>query len=291
MSPHDPKVIYTGGQVLLRSTDRGDHWTEISPDLSTNPADKILPSSEGGVPGGIPWFAISSISESPITRGVIWAGTSDGKVHVTKNDGSAWTDVTGKISAAGGREDAYVSRVRASSHVAGRAYLSKTGYRFDDFKPYLYRTEDFGETWKSIVANLPNEPINVIYEDRKNPDLLFVGNDTGVFVSIDRGGRWVKMNNNMPNVPVKDLLVHPRDNDLVLGSYGRDFWITNISPLQELTATVLTEPVHLFTVDPTVQRITWQFAANDYLFGQRHLQTPNQTSGMWLPSRPTRPVV
>ena len=179
MSPHDPKVIYTGGQVLLRSTDRGDHWTEISPDLGTDPADKILPSSEGGVPGGIPWFAISSISESPITRGVIWAGTSDGKVHVTKNDGGAWMDVTGKITAVGGREDAYVSRVRASSHVAGRAYVSKTGYRFDDFHAYLYRTEDFGETWTSIVSNLPNEPINVIYEDRKNPNLLFVGNTPG----------------------------------------------------------------------------------------------------------------
>ncbi|HEX2456576.1 MAG TPA: hypothetical protein VHI99_22955 [Vicinamibacterales bacterium] len=295
MSPHDPKVIYTGGQVLLRSIDRGDHWTEISPDLSTNPADKILPSSEGGVPGGIPWFAISSISESPITRGVIWAGTSDGKVHVTKNDGAAWTDVTAKITAVGGREDAYVSRVRASSHVAGRAFVSKTGYRFDDFRPYLYRTEDFGETWTPIVNNLPNEPINVIYEDRKNPNLLFVGNDTGVFVSIDGGARWVKMNNNMPNVPVKDLLVHPRDNDLVLGSYGRDFWITNISPLQEMTAAVLAKPVHLFAIDPTVQRITWSFAANDYLFGQRHLQTPNQTNGMVIryylksqaPSAPT----
>jgi hypothetical protein len=280
MSPHDSATIYTGGQMLLRSTDRGDHWTEISPDLSTNPADKILPSSEGGVPGGIPWFAISSISESPVTKGVIWAGTSDGKVQVTRDSGGSWNDVTALITAAGGRVDAYVSRVRASSHTAGRAYVAKQGYKFDDFRPYLYRTDDFGATWTSIAANLPNEPVNVIVEDRKNPDLLFAGNDTGIFVSIDRGARWMKMNNNIPNVGVRDAMIHPRDNDLILGTYGRGLWITNIAPLQELSEPVLMKDAHLFAVGDTVQRVTWQFAANDYLFGQRHLQTPNEPSGM-----------
>ena len=282
ISPHDSKVIYAGAQVLLRSPDRGDHWTEISPDLSTNDKSRILPESEGGVPGGIPWFAITTISESPVTRGVIWAGTSDGKVQVTRDDGTAWTDVTPKITAAGGRVDAYVSRVRASSHSAGRAYVSKSGYRFDDFKPYLHRTDDFGATWTSITATLPNEPINVVFEDAKNPNLLFVGNDTGVFVSIDRGVRWVRMNNNMPNVPVHDLVVHPREQDLILGTYGRDFWITNVGALQELTDSVLASDAHLFSVKPTVQRITWSFGANDYLFGQRHLQTPNEPNGMLI---------
>jgi photosystem II stability/assembly factor-like uncharacterized protein len=282
ISPHDPTTIYAGAQILLRSTDRGDTWKEISADLSANDRSRILRESEGGVPGGIPWFAITSISESPVTRGVIWAGTSDGNVQVTRDDGAAWTDVTAKITAAGGRSDAYVSRVRASSHVAGRAYVSKSGYRFDDFTPYLYRTDDFGATWTAIAGNLPREPINVVYEDAKNPDLLFVGNDTGVFVSIDRGGRWVKMNNNMPNVPVHDLLVHPRENDLVLGTYGRDFWITNVGALQELTSDVLAKDAHLFTIKPSVQRIIWSFGANDYLFGQRHLQTPNEPNGMLI---------
>jgi len=170
--------------------------------------------------------------------------------------------------------------VRASSHVAGRAYVSKSGYKFDDFTPYLFSTEDFGATWTSIAANLPNEPINVVFEDATNPNLLFVGNDTGVFVSIDRGARWVKMNNNMPNIPVHDLVVHPRENDLILGTYGRDFWITNIGPLQELTEAILAKDVHLFSIKPTTQRITWSFGANDYLFGQRHLQTPNEPNGM-----------
>jgi photosystem II stability/assembly factor-like uncharacterized protein len=282
ISPHDSKVIYAGAQFLLRSTDRGDHWTEISPDLSTNDKSRIIRESEGGVPGGIPWFAITSIAESPITQGVIWAGTSDGKVQVTRDDGTSWTDTTARITAAGGRVDAYVSRVRASSHVAGRAYVAKNGYRFDDFKPYLYRTDDFGATWTSIAGNLPNEPINVVWEDRKNPDLLFVGNDTGVFVSITRGARWVKMNNNMPNVAVHDLVVHPRENDLILGSYGRDFWITNVGALQDLTPAVLDEDVHLFSIKPATQRVLWSFGANDYLFGQRHQSTPNEPNGMLI---------
>jgi photosystem II stability/assembly factor-like uncharacterized protein len=280
ISPHNSSVLYTGGQFLLRSTDRGDTWKAISPDLSTNPADKIMPESETGVPGGIPWFAISSISESPLTRGVIWAGTSDGKVHITRNDGQSWSDMTPKLTALGAREDAYVSRVRASAHVAGRAYVAKSGYKYDDFRPFLYRTDDFGATWTSVAADLPNEPINVIFEDARNPHLLFVGNDTGVFVSIDGGAHWVKMNNNMPNVPVHDLLVHPRDNDLILGSYGRGLWVTNIAPLQEMNETVLAKDVHLFSIEPVVQRVTWSFGANDYLFGQRHFQTPNEPNGM-----------
>lgn len=290
ISPHDHNTIYTGGQMLLRSTDRGDHWTEISPDVSTNPRDKILPSSEGGVPGGIPWFAISSISESPLTTGEIWTGTSDGNVQVTRDDGRTWNNVTPAITAAGGRPDAYVSRVRASVHSAGRAYVAKNGYKFDDFRPYLYRTEDYGETWRSIVGNLPNEPINVIVEDLNSPELLFVGNDSGVFVSINAGGRWVKMNNNMPDVPVHDMLVHLRENDLILGTYGRDIWITNIEPLQEIDAVLLAKDAHLFKIQDTVQRVTWQFAANDYLFGQRHLQTPNDPSGMVIRYYLKRPL-
>ena len=282
ISPHDSQVIYAGAQMLLKSTDRGDHWTEISPDLSSHPADKILPESEGGVPGGIPWFAISSISESPTTAGVIWAGTSDGKVQLTRNGGGAWTDRSPVIDALGGRPDAYVSRVVASAHAAGRAYVSKSGYKFDDFRPFVYRTNDFGATWTSIAGNLPQQPVNVIAEDPQNPDVLFVGNDTGVFVTIDQGAHWTKMNNTIPNVPIHDLLIHPRDRDLILGSYGRGIFVANIRALEELTPAVLSEDVHLFTIKPTVQRITWQFGANDYLFGQRNFQTPNEPNGMLI---------
>jgi photosystem II stability/assembly factor-like uncharacterized protein len=280
ISPHNSQVIYAGAQVLLRSLDRGDHWQEISPDLSTNDTSKIFPSSEGGIPGGIPWFAISSISESPVTPGVIWVGTSDGKVQLTRDNGATWTDLTEKIAAAGGREDCYVSRVRASYYREGTAYLAKNGYKLDEFRPFVFKTEDYGSTWTSLGANLPNEPINVIYEDLKNPDLLFLGNDTGVFVSINAGKSWVKMNNNIPNVPIHDLLVHPRENDLVAASYGRGLFVTNITPLQELNEKILAEDIHFFGVKPTAQRVTRTFGANDYLFGDRHIVTPNEPNGV-----------
>jgi hypothetical protein len=180
----------------------------------------------------------------------------------------------------GGREDCYVSRVRASYHKEGRAYVAKNGYKLDDFRPFVYKTENFGETWTSLAGNLPNEPVNVIYEDQKNPNLLFVGNDTGIFVSINGGKDWVKMNNNIPNVPVHDVLVHPRENDLILGSYGRGLFVTNIAPLQEMNEVVLAKDVYLFGIKPKVQRVIWAFGANDFLFGDRHILTPNEPNGI-----------
>lgn len=280
ISPHNSRILFTGGQILLRSLDRGDHWQEISPDLSTNDIANILPSSEGGLPGGIPFFAISSISESPLTPGVIWVGTSDGKVHLTRNGGATWTDLTPGVAAAGGRVDAYVSRVRASAHKEGRAYVAKNGFRNDDFRPFLFKTEDYGATWTPLTDGLPSEPINVVVEDALNPRLLFLGNDGGLFVSIDGGTTWVRMTSAIPRVPVHDLVVHPRENDLIVGTYGRGIFVTNIAPLQEMNISMLTEDVHLFGVKPTAQRVTWAFGANDYLFGDQHLQTPNETNGV-----------
>ncbi len=280
ISPHNSRILYTGGQVLLRSLDRGDHWQEISPDLSTNPADKILPSSEGGIPGGIPFFAISSISESPVTPGLIWVGTSDGNVQLTRNGGADWTDLTGAVASAGGAKDRYVSRVVASRFDAGTAYAAKNGYRNDDFRPFLFKTGDFGATWTSIAAGLPNEPVNAVFEDVRNPNLLFVGNDTGVFVSLDAGRTWTKMNNNMPNIPVHDLVIHPRESDLVVGSYGRGIFVTNIAPLEQLTDAVRGEDAHLFEIAPASEQVNWSFGANDYLFGDAHIVTPDEPNGV-----------
>jgi hypothetical protein len=280
VSPHDGTVIYTGGEVLLKSTDRGDHWIEISPDLSTNDPVKLAPPTEQGVQQPRYWFAISTISESPKTAGVIWVGTSDGRVHLTKNGGGAWTDLTQAVAGVGGPAATFVSTVVASHHVAGRAYVSKSGNKMDDFRPFLFTTDDFGATWRSIAGNLPNEPIHIVWEDNRNPDLLFVGNGTGVFVSINRGKTWLKMNNNMPNLPVLDLAVHPRDRELIVGGMGRNVFVTNVSALQELSDTVLAKDLHMFSIKPTVQRVTWSFGANDRLFAQRYLVTPNPEIGM-----------
>lgn len=275
ISPHNSENIYAGAQVLLRSLDRGDHWLEISPDLSTNDTTKMVPRSEGG----IPWFAISTIGESPVTPGIIWVGTSDGKVWVTRSHGATWIDLTINIARAGAPKDYYVSRVFPSHFIEGTAYVAKTGYWHDDFRPFIYKTEDYGATWVSLAADLPESPVNVIFEDRKNPDLLFLGNDSGVYVSIDGGKRWVRMNN-FPKVPVKDLLVHPRENDLVVATFGRGLYVTDITPLQEMNEKVLAEEIYLFEVEPRAQRVTRSFGANDYLFGNRHLLTPNEPNGV-----------
>jgi len=280
LSPHSGSILYTGGEVLLKSVDRGDHWTEISGDLSTNdPAISAL-SDEHGVQLPRYWMAISSISESPVTAGVIWVGMSDGKVQLTKNGGGAWTDLTEAVAGIGGPKATFVSTVVASTHEASRAYVSKSGNKQDDFRPYLYTTDDFGATWRALAGNLPNEPIHIVWEDNRNPNLLFVGTGGGVFVTIDRGKRWVKLNNNIPNVPVLDLAVHPRERDLIVAAMGRNVYVTNIAPLQELSDTVLAKDVHLFSIKPAVQRVTWSFGANDRLFSQRYLITPNEDIGM-----------
>ncbi len=279
ISPHNSRIIYTGAQVLLKSVDRGAHWQAISPDLSRHPKGEILPESEGSIPGGIPWFAISAIAESPVTPGLLWVGTSGGKVWVTRDDGAHWTDLTAKLTALGANPDAFVSRIYASPFDPGTAFVTKSGYKLDDFRPYIYRTTDYGRTWTSIAGNLPDEPVNAVWQDHVDPDLLFVGNDGGLFVTIDGGGHWVRMTN-VPNVPVRDLVVQRRTKDLVAGTYGRAVWIANIAPLEELSDSVLAEGVHFFDVQSAEERVPWQFGANDYLFGARHIVTPNGPDGM-----------
>jgi photosystem II stability/assembly factor-like uncharacterized protein len=269
ISPHDSRVIYTGTQMLLRSKNRGDDWEEISPDLTLNDPVKIAGR------GHIQYCTITTISESPVEPGIIWVGTDDGRVWLTRDSGGSWEEMTQKIAATGGPEELWVSRVFASNRDAGTAYVTKTGYRRDLFDPFVFKTTDYGATWISIAGNLPDLPVNVIYEDHKNPDLLFVGTDGGVFVSIDGGERWVRFKNNMPAVPVHDLLVHPRENDLVVGTYGRGLFVTDVSALRELNESVLDEDVHLFSIEPKVQRITHGWG-NYHLCGDRHLSTSNE---------------
>ena len=269
LSPHNPQIVYAGAELVYRSLDRGDTWEEISPDLTAN-------DSRCGIGSGfVPFCTITTIAESAVRPGVIWVGTDDGKVHVTENHGAAWRDVTASIAAAGGPEDRYVSRVFASPHDAATALVAKSGFRNDDFAPYLYRTTDYGRTWASIGAGLPDAPINVVVQDRRNPALLIVGNDIGVFVSIDGGGQWTRFQANLPTVAVHDLTVHPRERDLVLGTYGRAIWVGDISPLQELTPETLASQAYLFDIEPRA-RYDFRAIGNYHLFGDGYLEVPNE---------------
>ncbi|MGH9802242.1 MAG: VPS10 domain-containing protein, partial [Blastocatellia bacterium] len=273
LSPHDPKTLYAGAQVLFRSTDRGDTWQEISPDLTTNDANKISP------PGAaIQHCTITTISESPKQAGVIWVGTDDGKVQVTKDTGANWFDATKAIAQVGGPEDAWTNRVFASHYQAGTAYVAKSRHRQDDFRAFLFKTTDYGATWTAINNNLPQRPINVLWEDNVNPDLLFVGNDMGVYVSLDGGQRWAALKGNMPLVVVHDLIVHPREGDLVVGTYGRGIWVTDITPLREMQKAVQAD-AYLFAIEPKARRR--EGALGNYrLYGDRLTVTPNEPNGL-----------
>ena len=273
ISPHDSRTIYTGAQVLLRSPDRGDSWREISPTLTCSDLVKIAGQ------GHITYCTLTTISESPVQPGVIWTGADDGQVHVSRDGGTSWMDVTGNLARAGAPDSLWVSRVFASHHDAGTAYITKTGYRRDDFRPYVYKTTDYGRTWTSLASNLPDRPVNVIFEDPDNPELLFVGTDLGVYASIDGGERWARMASNMPPAPVHDLLVHPRENDLIVGTYGRGIFVTDITPLKELDGEVLARDLHLFRIRPQAhgEREAW---GNYKLYGDRHLATPNEPNGI-----------
>jgi photosystem II stability/assembly factor-like uncharacterized protein len=246
LSPHNPDVICHGSNKVLYSSNRGESSEVISPDLTTNDPHKIQ-----GV-GAVQYCTITTLAESPVEKGLIWVGTDDGNVLLTRDEGKTWKKLNDRIPKNPGY---WVSRIIASHFNAGTAYLTYTGFHNDDFRPFVYKTTDFGETWTSIVSNLPEESVNVIHEDHKNPNLLFIGTDKSVYVTIDGGQSWTKIKNNMPTIPVHDLVIHPRENDLVVGTHGRGFFITDISPLQELTPDALSKDVHMFAIEPKVQWI------------------------------------
>lgn len=250
VSPHDCNVIFHAGNRLLRSDFRGESWEVISPDLSKNdPA--TLTTGKGG-DGNIQYGTISTIDESPLKAGLIWAGTDDGNVQVTQDGGETWALVSGSIPNNPGY---WVSRVEASHHALGTAYVTYTGYRNDDFRPFVYRTTDFGATWTSIASNLPAGPVNVIREHHRNPNLLFVGTEFQVWVSIDGGARWTSMKLDMPTNPVHDMKIQERDDDLVVATHGRGIYIADIAPLAGLTPAVLAQDAHLFTPEPEIRWI------------------------------------
>ncbi|MCI0435119.1 MAG: hypothetical protein L0271_15980 [Gemmatimonadetes bacterium] len=249
LSPHDARTLYLAGNYLFKSTDRGDTWRIISPDLSTADTAFANPSSGGMTrdqSGAETHASAISVSESPLVPGVIWVGTDDGNVQLTRDGGRTWTNV--RTNVPGVPTHRWVSRVEASNYDPARAYISFDGHRSDDFRPYVFRTTDYGRTWTSLAAGLPqNHPVYVVREDPKNPDLLFAGTEFALFATVDGGRSWHRLMNGFPTVPVHDLVIHPRDNDLVAGTHGRGIWILDdITPLQQLTPAVLAADVHLF---------------------------------------------
>ena len=237
VSSHQAGKIYHAGNKVVMSTNRGDTWELISEDLTSNDEAKIQGT------GNIQYCTIVTMEESPVQEGVLWVGTDDGKVWVTKDDGKEWTDVTVNINEHPGY---WVSRVETSATYAGTAYVTVTGYRRDDFRPFVWKTEDFGETWTSIASNLPDNPLCVIREHPDNPELLFAGSTKMVHVSIDGGKNWNELRNNMPYAPVEDLKIHPRENDLIVATHGRSLWIADISYLPGLTQNAINSDICLF---------------------------------------------
>jgi photosystem II stability/assembly factor-like uncharacterized protein len=219
ISHHNPFTLYYGAHKLFKSINRGDSWTCISPDLTTSPG----PEKQGDVPYG----TITMIAESPLQAGLVYVGADDGNVQITRDDGLNWTKISDELP------DKWVSRVTASEHELATVYVSFTGYREDDFEKYLYMSTDFGKTWEPIAGNLPSESINVIAEDHRDKNILYVGTDLGVYATLDRGERWISLCNGLPTTAVHDLVVHPREHELVIGTHGRSVYILDVNDVKK----------------------------------------------------------
>jgi len=219
ISPHNHKIIYHGMQYLFRSIDRGDTWEKISPDLTYNNKDEL---------GDIPFQTIFSISESPLKFGLIYVGTDDGKVHVTKDGGKTWKEIMTGLP-----YKKWVSRIVASAFDLGTVYMTQNGKRDDDFAAYVWKSTDYGKTWVDISGNIPLGPVNVIREDPVDRNILYVGTDLSVYVSKNGGKDWDVLGGNLPSTYVHDLIIHPRDNIIVIATHGRGMWAMDANPINE----------------------------------------------------------
>ncbi len=217
LSPHDPRTIYHGMQYLFKSTDRGDTWTRISPDLTSPKAAEM---------GDIPYHTLFAISESPLAAGLIYAGTDDGRAWITRDGGKAWQEIT-----AGLAPQKWISRLVASQYDLATAYLTQNGKRDDDVVPYVWKSTDYGRTWTDISKGIPLGPVNVIREDPIDRNILYVGADQGVYVTIDGAKTWQTLGSNLPSAYVHDLIIHPRDNMIVIATHGRGMWTLDANPI------------------------------------------------------------
>lgn len=236
LSPHNPRIIYHGMQYLFRSMHMGDSWERISPDLTYNDPSKM---------GDIPYQTIFAIAESPLKFGLIYVGTDDGKVHVTHDGGKTWTEIMKGLP-----YKKWVSRIVASAYDEKTVYMTQNGKRHDDFAAYVWKSTDYGKTWQDISGNIPCGPVNVIREDPKNKNVLYVGTDLGVYVTVNGGKTWQSLPKNLPTTFVHDLIIHPRDAIMVIATHGRGMWAMDISYIQACTEEFLAKDVHLFPISP-----------------------------------------
>ena len=261
ISPHDPETVYVGGNVVFKSNNRGKSWEVISPDLTTN--DKSKQRSSGGTiyqdnTAAEFHCTILYLAESPIQKGVIWAGTDDGNIQVTLDGGKNWSNLKNRIK--GLPEYSWISKIHASEHNAGTAIIVIDQHRMNDFRPYIFMTEDFGKSWRKITSNLPSDDyVKVVRQDPHNPNLLFAGMEHGIFASWNMGKSWEKINNNLPNVSVRDLRIQARDRDLVVATHGRGvFILDDIHPIEELKNSI-GKPIHLFPIrEGTLWNMYWR---------------------------------
>jgi photosystem II stability/assembly factor-like uncharacterized protein len=296
VSKHDRKSIYYGGNYVFKSTNQGDDWKRISPDLTNNVdrktlsimgrkvEDRTMLSRNDGVAA---FPTISTLTESPVRAGVLWAGTDDGNLQVSR-DGETWKNITANLP--GVPKGTYVSRVLASAYDPATAYVAFDGHRGDDYNIYLYKTTDFGETWKAISNGIPKNggTIHVVREHPRNRDLMFAGGEFGLYISFDRGENWQEFKNNLPRVPVDDIQIHPRDNDLILATHGRSVWIMDsIYGLEQMTAQTAASPLTIFNVRPGVM---WKMASKRDFDAHDVFQGANPPQGaiidFWLKSKP-----
>jgi photosystem II stability/assembly factor-like uncharacterized protein len=232
VSRHNQDVVYWASQKFHRSLDKGETWKTLSGDLT-----------KGTKTGDVPFGTLVTIDESPLRFGLIYVGSDDGLIHVSKDGGYSWSKISDGLP-----QNFWVSRVATSAHKEGTVYASLNGYRDDHFTAYVYRSDDYGQTWQRIGEDLPAEPVNVVKEDPKNANIVYVGTDHGAYISFNRGQSFMRMSGDLPATPVHDLLVHPRDNELVLGTHGRSIWIADVSLVQQMTDSLMAKDIMAFAL-------------------------------------------
>lgn len=280
ISAHDPSVLYHAGNRVFKLLDRGDHWYAVSPDLTRNEADKVQ--AEGSQAEA--YGTLTALAESPVMEGVLWAGSDDGLIHVTFDDGGFWKDVTPKE--VGGL---YVSHLEASHHDEAVAYAAVDGHRSDDMRAVLLKTTSGGKKWKSITGDLPaDSPVRVVREDPTNPDVLYCGNERSAYVTFDGGDHWLRIGGeSLPTVPVYDIAIQTREHDLIAGTHGRSLWILDDARCLAGLPDVKDEPLHLFAVDDATPQL---YGFRGYGSGHRVFRGANPPDGAvftyWLRDLP-----